>query len=351
MSYNSLVNKKFGADPGTIIYTGNRRDEKIKIEFYSYDEQEYHYEENVDLKNFQLEKEKVNWLNISGVHNVQLLKEMGKKFNIDDIILEDIANVNQRAKLERRVDFAYVVLRAYHQNPETGKMVSNQLSIIIGENYLLSFQDTDMDIFDFIRHRIREKLGLVRGKGADYLAYLMLDATVDNYFKLLENIEFEIDAMEEQLINYSDKNSLRKVFDLKQNFVMLKRAILPVREMVTKFDPRELKVLRPDLDIFVEDLHDHVIIVHEIMENISNRITGLIDLYHSSINNTMNETMRVLTIVSTIFVPLSFIAGLYGMNFEDIPETRFKYGYYVILTIMVTIAISMLRFFRKKKWI
>lgn len=350
MTDRSLINKKFGMDPGTIVYTGERKDEKVEIEFFAYSPEDFHHEKNIDLSSFNLIPNKVNWLNFNGVNDIDLLKKIGSIFKIDNLILEDIANVNQRAKLERRTDFAYVVLKMYYLDKDKLKILSNQISLIIGENFLLSFQDGPTEIFDFIKNRITENLGLVRGKGADYLGYLMLDAIVDNYFMFLEKIEFETDSLEEEVIKFADKGALQKIFNLKQQFIMLKRAILTVREMVIKFDPRELRVLHADLDIFVEDLHDHVIIVHEIMENISTRITGLIELYHSSINNTMNETMRFLTIVSTIFVPLTFIAGLYGMNFHFIPELSFYYGYFYILGAMMTIASVMIYIFKKKKW-
>ncbi|MGL6131355.1 MAG: magnesium/cobalt transporter CorA, partial [Fusobacteriaceae bacterium] len=343
--------KKIGMEPGSVIYTGNKLDEKIVIELFSYNDSNTSKERFQKIEDVKLKKECVNWLNIDGVHNTDIVKKIGDIFKIDNLILEDITNINQRAKLEDRDKFLYIVLRMFRLEGENNKIVSEQLSLIVTEDYLITFQEEPGDVFDNIRHRISEGLGKVRKKKADYLAYLILDAVIDNYFNILEKIEYDMDELEDKLMNASNKDDLKAIMKLKKEFIAIKRSISPVRELTTKmFYNRDLEIFKGDMSNYINDLHDHVIVIHEIMENLSARVVGLVEIYHSSVNSVMNETMRFLTIVSTIFVPLTFLAGIYGMNFENIPELNWEFGYFYLLGIMFVTACIMFYHFKKKKW-
>lgn len=345
-------NKKVGTPPGSIVYTGESKATETNVVLYSYCEHNNIVEKLHSVDNLKFRPQCVNWLNIDGVHDVELIKKIGEKFDIDNLVLEDIADVKQRAKLEEREKFLFIVVKMFQYDSRSGKVSSEQVSFIIGEDYLITFQEDKGDVFDHIRHRIENGIGKIRKRGADYLTYLLLDSIVDNYFLILENIEYEIDQLEDKLLDRSDKEDLRTIIKLKQDFIYFKRATLPVRELAIRLSHnREIDIFKEDMGIYLNDLQDHVLIIHEVIENLSNRVTGLIELYHSTINSVMNETMRFLTIVSTIFVPLTFLAGLYGMNFEHMPELSWKYGYFGVLMVMGLAASGLIYLFRKKNWI
>lgn len=345
-------NKKIGTPPGSVVYTGESQITDTNIELYSYCENRNIKEKLHSIENLNFRKECVNWLNIDGVHDVEVIKKIGEKFQIDNLILEDIADVKQRAKLEERENFLFIVVKMFQFDKKNGKVTSEQVSMIVGNDYLITFQEDIGDVFDHIRNRIENGIGKIRKRGADYLAYLLLDSIVDNYFLVLENIEYEIDQLEERLLDKSNKEELRTIIKLKQDFIYFKRATLPVRELAIRLSHnRELDIFKDDMGIYLNDLQDHVLIIHEIIENLSNRVTGLIELYHSTLNGIMNETMKFLTIVSTIFVPLTFLAGLYGMNFQHMPELAWKYGYFGVLIVMLSAACGLVYLFRRKNWI
>ncbi|MGL4402234.1 MAG: magnesium/cobalt transporter CorA [Fusobacteriaceae bacterium] len=351
MKKNSKRHKKIGMEPGSIIYTGNKLDEKITIELFSYNDLSSSEEKFQKIEDVKLKKGYVNWLNIDGVHDTDIVKKIGERFKIDSMILEDIASINQRAKLEEREDFIYIVIKMFRLEGKNNKIVSEQVSLIVNEEYLITFQEEAGDVFDNIRQRIGEGLGKVRKKRADYLAYLVLDAIIDNYFNILEKLEYEMDELEDKLINASDKDDLKAIMKLKHEFITIKRSISPVRDLTAKmFYSRDLEIFRGDMSNYINDLHDHVIVIQDIMENLSARVVGLVEIYHSSVNSVMNETMRFLTIVSTIFVPLTFLAGIYGMNFQYMPELSWKFSYFTLLGIMFVTGCGMVYHFKKKKW-
>ncbi len=346
--------KKLGLPPGTIIYTGSKTEEKISIDYYTYNNlnvEKYKFEDLETLMKIDVDKDKTNWINIDGVHEVGLIEKIGAKFNIDNFILEDIVSVNQRPKVEEREDYIYIVIRMLRYNKHEKKIISEQVSLILSEDYLITFQEEEGDVFDPIRKRI-ETGGKICKKNNDYLAYTILDAIVDNYFLVLDYVELEIDELEDRLIHTAVRTDLQKIIDLKQEFNILKRGMLPTREIMKRLQhARGIDIFKEDMTIYLNDLHDHAIMVHDSVENMSNRVTSLLEIYHSTVNSTMNDIMKVLTIVSTIFVPLTFLAGIYGMNFENIPGLSWKDGYYVLLVVMGALTVFMLYLFRRKKWL
>ncbi|MGL5124572.1 MAG: magnesium/cobalt transporter CorA [Fusobacteriaceae bacterium] len=344
--------KKIGLPPETIFYTGERENQKINIESYSYNEFEINHKNLNSLDEIQLVSGNTNWINIDGVHNTDLVEEFGKIFNIDSFILEDMVNVQHRPKLEEREEYIFIIIKMLKLNPENGEIESEQFSMIIAENYLLTFQEISGDIFDILRKRINSGVKKLRKKGHDYLAYCILDTIIDNYFLVLNGMDEKIDDLEEKLINNPDKDDMERIMLLKREFLNLKRSIVPVRDMVMKMNySREISVFKEDMGIYLNDLHDHILLINEIIESMNSRVTSLVEVYRSTLNIIMNETMKLLAVVSTIFVPLTFIAGIYGMNFEIMPELKWQFGYFGALGSMFIIGCGMIYYIRKRNWI
>ncbi|MBC2855700.1 magnesium/cobalt transporter CorA [Cetobacterium sp. 2A] len=342
--------KKIGLAPGTLVYTGLREKEEIGIICYSYNVEEVEvniYKQDVDIELLKPKKD-ITWIDVDGIHNVDLIENIGKLYNIDYLILEDLLNNGQRPKLDEREDFIFIVLKMITLKENTDEIEYEQVSFILGSNFLITFQEKPKDIFKLIRNRIDHGLGKTRKRGASYLTYGLLDTIVDHYFLILEKFELQIEELEDKVLNQPTKEDMGRIMDLKQNVANFKKSISPIREIAIKLENSEF--FEDNVKIYLKDLYDHSIVISENTEALHTRVSELIQLYHSSIGNTMNETMKVLTIISTIFMPLSFLAGLYGMNFEYMPELKMKYGYYGLIIIMIFVMTSMIVYFRKKKW-
>lgn len=341
-----------GLPPGTIVYTGDESSRAINIEIFTFDNDTVSRKKCLGISQISLQPEKTNWINVDGVHDIGLMREMGEKFQIDNFILEDMSNINQRPKIEERDNHIFITLKMLRFDTNLKKVISEQISLLISETYLLTFQEEPGDVFNPIRDRIESGIGKIRKKSHDYLAYSVLDAIVDNYFIVLEHMEEEIDSLEERIIHNSSKEDLYLILKLKQDFIALKRAMMPTREVMIKLShTKNINLFKEDMHIYVNDVYDHSLIIYELVENMGNRVTSLIEIYHSTVNSLMNDTMKVLTIMSTIFVPLTFLAGVYGMNFKYMPELDMKYGYATVLLVMLITAFIMLRVFKKKKWL
>lgn len=342
--------KKIGLAPGTLVYTGLREKEEIGIICYSYNVEEVEvniYKQDVDIELLKPKKD-ITWIDVDGIHNIDLIENIGKLYNIDYLILEDLLNNGQRPKLDEREDFIFIVLKMITLKENTDEIEYEQVSFILGSNFLITFQEKPKDIFKLIRNRIEHGLGKTRKRGASYLTYGLLDTIVDHYFLILEKFELQIEELEDKVLNQPTKEDMGRIMDLKQNVANFKKSISPIREIAIKLENSEF--FEDNVKIYLKDLYDHSIVISENTEALHTRVSELIQLYHSSIGNTMNETMKVLTIISTIFMPLSFLAGLYGMNFEYMPELKMKYGYYGLIIIMIFVMTSMIVYFRKKKW-
>lgn len=345
-------NKKIGLPPESIFYTGEIEEQRINIDYYAYNEFEIHHKKMEALEEVQLVSGNTNWINIDGVHNTKLVEKFGELFDIDNFILEDMVNVHQRPKLEEREKFIFIVIRMLSVNEESKEIDSEQFSLIVSENYLLTFQETPGDIFNGIRQRLESGMKKIRKKGHDYLAYCILDSVIDNYFLVLNSMDEKIDFLEDKLINNPEKGDMEKIMELKKEFLNLKRTILPVRDIMMKMNySREISIFKEDMGIYINDLYDHILMINEILESMNSRVIGLVEVYRSTLNIIMNETMKLLTIVSTIFVPLTFIAGVYGMNFEYMPELKLQMGYFSALLAMFVIGCGMFYYIRKKDWI
>jgi len=341
-----------GLPPGTVVYSGEQHSEKVKITMIQYNEQECTEKDFFDVNEcmMHVRKDMVTWLNVDGIHNVEIIEKMGKLFNIHPLTLEDIANIDQRPKFE---DFDHYVVSLMKMLSYNTELQSEQLAIVLLEdNLVISFQEVDGgDAFDMIRNRIRQGKGRVRKCAADYLAYCLIDAVVDCYFTILEKIGDKIEVLEEELIDNPDRSTLTKIHHLKREMIFLRKAVWPLRELINNIERSETKLITRSSAIYLRDVHDHTIRVIDTVETYRDLLSGMMDIYLSSVSNKMNEVMKVLTIITTIFVPVTFIAGVYGMNFEHMPELKSPYGYGIVWAVMIITIISLLIYFKRRKWL
>lgn len=343
---------KTGLPPGSLVHTGILRDQKVHMEMFEYDKKSYVEKEIKNIREAfaQIKSKKTTWVNIDGVHNPKIVHELGEELGIHSLVLEDIMSVNQRPKLEDYEDYIYIVLRMLFFT-EKKELISEQISIIIGKNYVISFQETQGDIFNAIRDRIRQNKGRIRKRKADYLAYALMDTIVDNYFIVADILGEDVESIEDELLEDSDNKTLHKIFEIKTQINVLRKALWPLRDVITKLDKYEPKLVEAGTKLFLRDLQDHVIQLTDTIETIRDRNSSLVDIHLSNTSNKMNEVMKVLTIIATIFIPLTFIVGVYGMNFKHMPELNWQYGYFFTWVIMIGVAVAMLLYFRKKKWL
>jgi len=345
--------RKVGLPPGTLVPSEEEKYEKIRITVIDYNETEFQEEEIEKIEQCFPFKDKptVTWINIDGINDTVLLGKIGEEFGIHPLTLEDITDIEHRPKIEDFEDYIYVVLKMLLYNEKETEVQSEQVSLILGENYVISFQERKGDIFDPIRDRIRTSKGRIRKMGADYLAYTLLDTLVDNYFIVPEKIGEKIESLENELITDPTSETLLTIQNLKTKLIFLRKSVWPLREVIRAFEKIESPLIKDSTDIYLRDVYDHTIQLIDTIETSRDILTGMLDIYLSSLSNKMNQVMKVLTIIATIFIPLTFVAGIYGMNFRYMPELEWKWSYPVVLLIMVFIGIVMLFYFRKKKWL
>lgn len=346
------ISKKSGLIPGTLVKVGDKTSEKTNIRIIDYNENGYNekvtenVEECFDLKN----NKNVTWINIDGLDNIDIIEKIGENYQLHPLMLEDILNTEQRPKLDDFEEYIFIVIKMLYFDKEGQAIIAEQVSLIIGKKFVISFQEIPGDVFENIRDRIRNTKGRIRKMDADYLGYSLLDAIVDNYFVILEKIGDTISELEDDLINNPDTKILKEIHKLKRDMIFLRKSIWPLRSVISNMLRNDNKLIDKKTLIFLRDLYDHTIQVIDTIESLRDILTGMLDIYLSSISFKMNSIMKVLTIIATIFIPLTFIAGLYGMNFKNIPEIKWDYGYYYSLALMGGIGIIMIIYFKIKKW-
>ncbi|KPJ64468.1 MAG: magnesium transporter [Syntrophobacter sp. DG_60] len=348
------TSKKIGLPPGALIYIGEKKVEKAKITIIDYDEAQFHEKEAKTIEECFPFKDKptVTWINIDGIHEVEIIEKLGKHFNIHPLILEDIVHTGQRPKMEDFGDYIFVVLKMLYYNEKDDEIKAEQVSLILGLNFVISFQETEGDVFNPIRERIRNGKGRITKKGADYLGYALMDAVVDHYFIILEKIGEKIEDMEEELVTNPTPETLQAIHNLKREMIFLRKSVWPLREMISGLERAESSLIQESTRIYLRDVYDHTIQVIDTIESFRDMVYGMLDTYLSSISNRMNEVMKVLTIIATIFIPLTFIAGVYGMNFAYMPELKWHWFYpKVFWLVMVAIIGFMAFYFKRKKWL
>ena len=340
-----------GAPPGTLYYSGEERTDKIKITLIEYNDTEYFEEQYFDLEDClsHVKPNMIKWINVEGLHDTDLIEKLGKFYNIHPLTLEDIVNVDQRSKFE---DFEHYVVSIMRMINYTTEVESEQLAIVLCENTVISFQEPHGgDAFDIIRNRLRTCKGRVRKLGADYLAYALMDAVVDCYFTAIEKIGDRIEVIEEEIISDSDKKSILELYRLKREMIYLRKQVWPMRDLINNMIRSETKLIHASSDIYLRDLSDHVTRIIDTVETYRDLLSGIMDIYLSTNANKMNEVMKVLTIMSSIFIPITFMVGVYGMNFDNMPELKTQHGYYVLWGVMLSTVIGLLVYFKRKKWL
>jgi magnesium transporter len=345
--------KKTGLPPGTLIHIGEKSAEKVKITIIDYDETQFEEKEATKVEEcfpFR-EKPTVTWINIDGVHQTEIIQKLGEHFDLHPLILEDILNTEQRPKIEDFGHYIYIVLKMLYYQEQESQIRAEQVSLILGANFVIAFQELEGDVFNPIRERIKNGKGRIRKMGADYLAYSLIDAIVDHYFIILEKMGEKIEVLEEDLVTNPSPKSLQEMHILKREMIFLRKAVWPLREVISSVERSGSSLIAESTQLYLRDVYDHTIQVIDTIETFRDMVSGMLDIYLSSISNKMNEIMKVLTIIATLFIPLTFLAGVYGMNFQYMPELKSRWGYPVILLVMVTALVSMLVYFRKKRWL
>ncbi|HEX5742875.1 MAG TPA: magnesium/cobalt transporter CorA, partial [Flavobacteriaceae bacterium] len=291
-----------------------------------------------------------SWINIDGIHNTEIIEALGNHFGHHPLLMEDILNTLSRPKLEEYEDYLFLNLKMLGIGKDQNAIISEQVSLILGKNYVISFQEQPGDIFDSIRVRIRESKGNIRKRKADYLFYRLIDTVVDHYFFIIEHLSERIEKLEDIILVTQSTHILHQIQDLKTQLIQIRKAISPLREAVSLLQKDEVKLIHKNTLQYFRDVYQNLIQVSESIDIYREMTKNLMDLYQSGINNRMNQVMQVLTVIATIFIPLTFIVGIYGMNFDNMPELHWKYGYFIIWGIMVTVVLFMLKYFKRKKW-
>lgn len=345
--------KRAGLPPGTLIYSGEKKAEKVRIKLIDYDGSQLEEKEVETVEECFPFKDTptVTWINIDGVHNIEYIDKLGKHFDLHPLILEDIVNTQQRPKMEDSDNYIFIVLRMLQSDNVANGIKSEQISIILGYNFVISFQESEGDVFEPVRERLRQGKGRIRKMGTDYLSYALVDAIVDNYFLILEKFGEIIENIEDKLMQAPTHDILHTIHHLKGETISLRKSVWPLREVVNGLQKTEATLIQEHTKIYFRDVYDHTIQVIDTIESFRDMISGILDIYLSSVSNHMNEVMKVLTIFAAIFIPLTFIAGIYGMNFSFMPELSWHWGYPIVLTVMTLIAFFLLFYFKRKRWL
>lgn len=346
------LSRSVGLPPGSLVSLATMGGQKARIKIIDYSEKEFAEKEITDLNECRTYKNNhhVTWINIDGVEDISSISKMGELFAIHSLVLEDITNTTQRPKLEDYEEHLFIVVKMITFDDERKEINTEQVSFVLGDGFLITFQEREGDVFHLIRERLRNAKGRIRSKGADYLAYALIDAIVDNYFLVLEKIGDEIEKLEEELINDPCAQTQIKIHNLKRELLYLRKSVWPLREVINGFINSESDLVNASMEKYLRDVYDHTIQIIDAIETLRDISSGMLDLYLSNLSNKMNEVMKVLTIMASLFIPITFIAGVYGMNFEYMPELKMPWAYAGIWGVFIAIVLGMLFFFKRKKW-
>jgi magnesium transporter len=340
---------KSGVGPEALIHVGDRNDARVSVRLIDYDHTEVREIAIDEIKKCvpYMQSSSVSWVDIDGIHDSALMESIGREFGIHMLVLEDIMNSTSRPKIEIFDDYVFVTLKMLEFDSRTASLNIEQLSLILSEKYLLMFQERPGDSFNPIRERIRTAKGKVRTKNAYYLAYMILDVVIDNYIIVSEQFAHHLERIESMVLRKPNERTMQNILGLRKELLDFKRNIDPLKEAINTM----IRELDDDMAKYYRDLYDHIIYESENLATYREAIVNLLDLYHSNLSMKMNQVMKVLTIITTIFVPLTFIVGVYGMNFDNMPELRTKNGYFFVLGFMFILVCGMLIYFRKKRWL
>ena len=345
--------QKSGLPPGTLVHIGERKSDQVELTVLDYDAEqlrEYHPASIAECAPLA-ESPTVSWIDVAGLHDMSVIEAVGKTFNIHPLVLEDVANTGQRPKFEDFGTYCFFALKMLYYEPEHREIVPEQVSLIVGANFVVSFQETPAGVFELIRERLRGAKGRIREMGCDYLVYSIADAIIDNYFVILEKFAENTEVIEESLTAEPSPALLQEIHVLRREALFFRRCAWPLRDMMNAAARAESPLIREGTAIYMRDLYDHTVQIMDTVEGLRETVSGMLDIYLSSASNRMNEVMKVLTIVASIFIPLTLVAGIYGMNFEKMPELKMPWAYPATLILMALIAAGMLAYFKKKRWL
>ncbi len=347
------ISEKVGMSPGSLIHIGDihDQDQLITVTDYSKNACEVINVESIDdILQFK-DKDTVTWVNIEGLKNIEIIESIGQAFNIHPLVLEDILNTHQRPKFEDFEDYQYIVLKGLFLESADITVIYEQISILLLNNFVFTFKEKKDDLFLPIVKRIQNDKSRIRSLGPDYLTYTILDSIIDQNFALLESLDEVIDSIEEELLINPATKTLKRIQGIKRELIYVRRSISPLRELLSSILRNESHLIEEKTQIYFRDVYDHVLRISETIELQRDMVYGLMDMYQTSISNKMNEVMKVLTVFASIFIPLTFIAGVYGMNFEYMPELKWRLAYPILWVVFITVAIGLLAYFRRKKWL
>ncbi|MDG5767600.1 magnesium/cobalt transporter CorA [Balneolales bacterium ANBcel1] len=345
--------RKIGLPPGTPVFTGRKKVDSLHVSWIDYNNDYLDEQESKEIEAIfpMRDTGTVSWITITGLHDAEKIEALARHFGIHPLVCEDILNPHQRPKVEIFDDHVFVTLKVLDYEPENRHIGIDQVSLILGSNFVLCFQEKHESLFKPLFTRIREHRGRIRKVGPDYLLYAIMDMIIDHYFLNLESISDQIEKIEEQLMSAPDSRTLNEIYQIKREVLFLRKSVWPLRESIGKLERSESELINEKTIPYLRDLYDHTIQVIDSVETNRDLLAGMLDLYLSSVSYRMNQVMKMLTIIATIFIPLTFVVGIYGMNFEYMPELGWRYGYFGILGIMLAIALGMLVLFRRRKWI
>ncbi len=352
---NSEINlsRKIGLPPGTLIHIGTKKTDKLKIEIIDFGGEEFNMNTLAQPDQCYPTKDHntVRWINVNGLHDVEAISNIGKQLNLHDLLLEDVLNTNQRPKFEEFDSNIFISIKMLGLSADRNAIVSEQISVVLGDNWLISFQEQEGDLFDVLRERLRLGKGIIRQRKADYIFYRLIDIIVDNYFFITEYFSEAIELLEDKVQLDATQEVFHQILHHKKLLINFKRSVLPLREIIISIQKDSDTYIQEGTVKYLRDVFEHVSQIHEIIETQRELLSSIMDQYHSAINNKMNRVMQVLTIIATIFIPLTFIAGIYGMNFEYMPELKWRYGYFYVLGFMFVLLILMIFQFKRKRWL
>ncbi len=348
-----LRSQKVGLAPGALVHVGERRTARPDITLFEYDAaalRETRFASIADSRGHARGPGTL-WLNVHGLHEPEVMAEIGRRFGLHPLVLEDILNTDQRPKVDDYGDYLYIVARIFEYDAATGSVGSDQVSIVLGTDFVLTFQERPTGTFDPLRERLRGDKGQIRRLGADYLAYSLLDAVVDRYFAVLEQLSERTEALEDRLLEKATPVLLKEIHEIKRETLVMRRAVWPLREVINSLTRADQRFFKPDTQPYLRDIYDHTVHVIESLEGIRDLIAGMLDIYLSSISNRVNMEVRILTVLTTLFMPAALIAGIFGMNFRHMPLLQDQDGFMIALGMMAAIAAVMAAAFWRRRWL
>lgn len=348
----SRMFKKKGKSPGAIIYVGQREGMRSTLNIIEYSEGEFRELNNQPLSGLSTKKKEgiTSWIDVLGISDEEFIEKLGKEFKLNPLVLEDAVNTHQRPKIDVYDDYIFGILKMLYLDDKQ-QLVVEHAALTLFEDKVLVFQELKEDVFNGVRERIRNKSGRIRNRGADYLFFALIDAIVDGYLEVAEHVFERIEILEDEVYYNPKPETARKIQELKKEVLRMHKWIFPVKELVSRLIENENPLIAKDTKLFLRDALDHCLEVNEALQIYREMTISLMEMYMSSVSNKMNEVMKVLTIMASIFIPLTFIAGVYGMNFDRMPELNWDYGYYAVLGLMFLILVVMLIFFKRKGWL